>query len=345
VRNLIAERLRMGRRFAFALSVASAAALGTFLLAPSAAAQAAREPAPAHQVPAPRAGDPHAPAPRAADPHAPPSQTVNRGAPGTPGARQPVRVAPKGAPDPHGNAAARPHGQPGHGESAHGDSHAAHGGAHDEKAPPPPINWWHGLLGEKADEPPSILWRQPGEPAPFLASVINFGILLLIVNRYGKKALSDALVKRKETITREIDEATRMRRAAEERLAQYEAKLAKISDELERVRREFRDQGERDKERIIQEAKERSVRMRKDTEFVLIQESKQMRQELLAEVVRDATRVATEILSKNTTLGDHDRFAEAFLQQLRTSARLTVSPPARGGSTYPGPAAAKGNPS
>ena len=135
-----------------------------------------------------------------------------------------------------------------------------------------------------------------------------------------------------------------MRKAAEERLGQYEAKLEKISDELERVRREFREQGERDKQRIIQEAKERRERMVKDTELVLSQEAKQMRQELLAEVVQGATKIATEILSKNTTLGDHDRFAEAFLTQLRAGARVggaSVAP--RGSSAYPGPAAAKGS--
>ena len=338
--NLFAAR-SSGRRLAFGVSLAAAALFGTSFFAADTSAQAARDPAPAHQPPPTRPVDPHAPTPRAADPHAPPSRTIDRAGQGAaPGAGQPVRVAPKGAAphDPHRNAAADPHAKAGHGEPSHGE-HAEH----DESAPPPPINWWHGLLGEKPNEPPSILWRAPGEPAPFLASVINFGILLLIVNRYGRKALADALVKRTENITREIDEATRLRKAAEERLAQYEAKLEKLTEELERVRREYREQGEREMARIIAEAKERSVRMRKDTEIILSQEAKQMRQELLAEVVREATRIATEILSKNTTLGDHDRFAEAFLQQLRTSARLSVSPPARGGSAYPGPAAAKGN--
>ena len=339
------------------LWVAAALALGAsgaMLAATSAHAQ------PAHEVaapPPPRRGadpmapqpgaDPHAAQPRAAQPNAPPSRPG--GPPGmpahgaAPNAAQPGHRAAPGA-APHGGPS---QGAPGHGASGHGE--AAHGasghGEHDPKAPPPPINWWHGLVGEKADVPPSILWREPGEPAPFLASLINFGILVLIVNRYGRKALADSLVKRKESITREIDEATRLRKAAEKRLEEYEAKLEKISDELERVRREFREQGERDKARIIQEAKERRERMRKDTEIVLVQEGKQMRQELLAEVVAQATRIATEILSKNTTLGDHDRFAEAFLSQLRGSAKFSVAPAARGGSAYPGPAAAKGNPS
>ena len=304
------------RRFLVAASLAAAVSAGSAFVATNALAQSAHEPQ--------RAADPHAPAAR--------GPTPSGGQPGQPG-----RIGPAGAArGPQGHAAAEhanaAYGAPGHAE-------------HDPNAPPPPINWWHGLLGEKADEPPSILWRAPGEPPPFLASLLNFGILVLVVNRYGRKALADALVKRKENITREIDEATRLRKSAEERLEQYEAKLAKISDELERVRREFREQGERDKARIIQEAKERRERMRKDTEIVLAQEAKQMRHELLAEVVTQATRIATEILSKNTTLGDHDRFAEAFLQQLRTGARLTGSPPARGGSSYPGPAAAKGSPS
>jgi F-type H+-transporting ATPase subunit b len=195
------------------------------------------------------------------------------------------------------------------------------GGAveHDENGPPPPINWWHGLLGEKAGREPDLLYRAPGEPPPFLASLINFGVLVFIAVRYGRKPLAAALLRRKETITREIAEAQRFRHEAEARLRQYEAKLEKIGEELERVRREFRQQGERDKERIVREANERRERMRKDTELLLAQEGKQMQADLLAEVVNEATRVATELLARRLTLGDHDRFAEAFLMQLRSS--------------------------
>lgn len=223
------------------------------------------------------------------------------------------------------------HGMPlqaaGHGAHAEPGEHGAHAAAHaeheeheehDEKAPPPPINWWHGLLGEKEGVDPGLMWRAPGEPPPFLASLINFGVLVFLVVRFGKKPLAAALVKRKETIMREIDEAQKLRKAAEERLREYETRLEKIGEELERVRREFREQGERDKERLVVEAQERRLRMQKDTEVLLSQEAKQMRQELLAEVVNEAARLAADILSKRMTLGDHDRFAEAFLGQLRT---------------------------
>jgi len=212
--------------------------------------------------------------------------------------------------------------QPAHAE------HAEHA-EHDEKAPPPPINWWHGLVGQKEGVAEGLLWRAPGEPPPFLATLINFGVLVFLVVRFGKKPLAAALVKRKETIMREIDEAQGLRKAAEERLREYETRLEKIGEELARVHREFREQGERDKERLVLEAKERRERMQKDTEILLTQEAKQMRQELLAEVVNEAARQAADILAKGMTLGDHDRFAEAFLGQLR--ARGPIGGTRRGG--------------
>lgn len=299
-------------------------------------------------------GQPHREPPgRAADPHAAPAATPRqplgaqpRGGqlPGAP----PQGQQPRGAhgPEPHAAQPSQPggaHGPQPHGAAPHGDSGHGEHAEHDEKAPPPPINWWHGLLGVKDGVEPNLLWRAPGEPPPFLASLINFGVLVFLVLRFGRKPLAAALLKRKENITHEINEAQRLRKAAEERLKMYEAKLEKISDELERVRREFREQGERDKQRIVAEAKERRERMQKETEIVLAQEVKQMRYELMVEVVQEATRLATEILAKGTTLGDHDRFAEAFLTHLRAGTQLRPGSGPRGGSTVAGPAAARGS--
>lgn len=226
-----------------------------------------------------------------------------------------------------------------HAPAAHGEAHApaahdesAHGAEHDENAPPPPVNWWHGLLGEKAGREPDLFFRAPGEPPPYLASLINFGILVFILVRYGRKPLASWLAKRKETITREIEDAEKMRREAEERLQQYEGRLARIGEELARIRREFREQGERDQERIVREARERQEQLRKDTELLLAEEDNKMRRELLAEVINEATRLATELLTRRLTLGDHDRFAEAFLLELRAKtprgSGTSVAPPA-----------------
>jgi F-type H+-transporting ATPase subunit b len=148
---------------------------------------------------------------------------------------------------------------------------------------------------------------------------------VFIVVRFGKKPLADALAKRKETIIGEIENAERLRKAAEKRLAEYESKLEKIHEDLARIRGEFRQQGETEKTRLVTEAKERRERMKRDGEVLLSQEVKQMRQELVTEVVSEATRLATELLAKEMTLGDHDRFAETFLAEIRSGTKTRGS--------------------
>jgi F0F1-type ATP synthase membrane subunit b/b' len=76
--------------------------------------------------------------------------------------------------------------------------------------------------------------------------------------------------------------------------------------------------------------------MKKDAEILLSQEVKQMRQDLLVEVVREAAKVARDLLAKEMTLGDHDRFAENFLNELRSGSK------ARGSGAVSPSAAAKG---
>ena len=129
----------------------------------------------------------------------------------SPAQDQPARPRP---PVPTQRTHARPKAPTTHGKAAPGKKAGAHGtdtrdshGAHDEGAPPAPVNWWHGLLGKKEGVHPNILWRSPEEPPPFLASVINFALFAFIVVYFGKKPLAAALAKRKESIMREIEDA------------------------------------------------------------------------------------------------------------------------------------------
>src|SRR5262245_11580117 len=103
------------------------------------------------------------------------------------------------------------------------------GGHHEEEWPPghgptePPVppNWWRGILMDnddlaKSTNPVSqLLFREHGQPPPFLATLLNFGILAFILYRFGRKPLAQALVKRKQAIMGEIDNSTRLRDEAE----------------------------------------------------------------------------------------------------------------------------------
>jgi F-type H+-transporting ATPase subunit b len=228
-------------------------------------------------------------------------------------------------PEPEEHAAAH-HECPGHGplDSPHG------------------INWWQGIIGvnneaakfeTNAEGHPhrvdsflsQLLWRYENDrdecdpknqPPPFLASLLNFGLLAFLLYRFGRKPLAEALAARKKAMMQEIDTATRLREEAEERLADYEEKLDNLDETLEQLKKDYAAQGEAERKHVLAEAEERRARMKRDVEFRLAQEAKAAREILLQEAVDKAVVAAEEMLAKKVSAADQDRAAEEYLAGL-----------------------------
>jgi F-type H+-transporting ATPase subunit b len=168
-------------------------------------------------------------------------------------------------------------------------------------------------------------------PRPFLAAIANFAILLFLYYRVGKKPIMNALAERRKSIAKEIEEAQRLKQEAEERAKQYQAKLLNLDQELAEAKQALVDAGKGEKERIIKEAEEKAARMRKDTEFLVEQETKQIRQDLWRDTVDVAVGAAEDLLRRRITQADQERIAEDYLADLARSTRAT-QPPAAGGA-------------
>ncbi len=192
-------------------------------------------------------------------------------------------------------------------------------GEEGHHAGPGHINWFIGFLGEKEDLKPGqgdLLWRPKGTPAPFGAWIINTAILFYVVGRFSRRPVSDALRKRKTGIMHGIEEASKMKQDAADRLADYEEKLEHISDEIERVKREMREAGEAERARILEEAREKRERVERDARILIEQELKAAREILLHETVSTAVSSASELLGKQLSAEDHDRLAKEYLASL-----------------------------
>lgn len=196
------------------------------------------------------------------------------------------------------------------------------------------MNLWHGLFmvnNARAQKPGFInklLFRyenpkdhcdRKNEPPPFLASVINFGVLAFVLYRYGKKPLAEALVKRKLAIMADIDTASRLKEDAAARLAEYQEKLDNIADTLVELRAEYAAQAEAEKQHVLADAEERRVRMRRDAEFRIEQELKTARVELMNEAVDAAVRAAEELVKKQVSARDLDRMANDYIASIGSS--------------------------
>ena len=220
----------------------------------------------------------------------------------------------------HGAPAAGRHGPPP--ASPHGDPRATeHGmGAHESEAHHAPtvddINWWHGMIGEKEGVEPDLLWRKKGEPPPLGALLVNTAIVYWLIYRFGKKPLREALARRKSNLLRGIEEASALRDEARRRLSEYEDKLARIDQEIERARTEMREAGEAERGRVLAEARAKGERLEREARTTVELELKQAGEELMAQSVRRAVAEARQLVEREILPTDQLRLLNDYLASM-----------------------------
>jgi F-type H+-transporting ATPase subunit b len=266
-------------------------------------------------------------------PTPPPGMGRPGGFPGGPGMGRPGGPPGTGRPQRPGSGAPhpRPHAAE-HEEEHEGGEHECPGHRPDDI--PPDVNFWHGMLMVDNDRAlqPSFLNRllfryydphnpcdQRNEPPPYLASLLNFAVLALVLYRFARKPIAEALLQRRKAIMGEIDDATHLKEDAEQRLQKYEDWMDNIQDKLTEVRAEFAAQAEAEKKHILAEVEERRLRLRRDADFRIEQERKAMREELLHEAVVAATAAAEALILQQLTSADQDRMAKDFLGSVGTA--------------------------
>ncbi|AKT44222.1 hypothetical protein [Chondromyces crocatus] len=189
------------------------------------------------------------------------------------------------------------------------------------------VNWWQGILAVDNEASQkgginSLLFRYnnktdpcdpKNQPPPFLASMLNFGILAATLFVFGRKPLKEALVKRRQVIMQDIDTASRLKQEAERRLGDYEDKLEHLDERLETLKADYIAQAEAERKNLLVELEERRARMQRDAAFRIEQELKEARAQLLAEAVRGAVAAAEELIQAQVSSTDQQRLAEDYL--------------------------------
>lgn len=222
-----------------------------------------------------------------------------------------------------------PHGQ-GHDHSAHGadpvpgkTKPAPGGDAHGGDAPggghhgPGHINWAYGFFGEKADlKEPDLLFRPKGMPAPFLANIINFGVVLFILVSKAGPLVSKGLIDRRDDLQRDIEAAAKAKAEAKARYEEQKERLSRIEEEVARIRADYTEQGKHDIERIERESKERHERFVRESRTLIEQEGRALHQRMFQETVAAVTTSAEETLTRQVSANDQERLANEYLSQL-----------------------------
>ncbi len=156
----------------------------------------------------------------------------------------------------------------------------------------------------------------PAKLKDFLWRVLNFAALMVILIKFLKKPLVDALKGRQQGIASEFDDLEARRSEGERQYKEYEAKLAGIDDELKEMVEKAIAQGQVEKERIIEEANRAAESIKRQAEMAIQNEIMEAKRRLKAEVTEQAAAMAEEIIKNNLQPADQDKLVEEYLTKV-----------------------------
>ena len=106
------------------------------------------------------------------------------------------------------------------------------------------------------------------------------------------------------------------KKEAENKFAEYNARLDKATDELEAMAAMIGRQGLAEKERIVADAERAAEKMKDDARKRRDQEMKTARHDLREEAVRLSVQMAQEILRDNITAADHGAMVGDYIDKV-----------------------------
>lgn len=139
--------------------------------------------------------------------------------------------------------------------------------------------------------------------------IVDFVIFMFLAWFFVRGPAKKFLIGRHDRIKSQIDEATMLRKRAEIELAEYKAKLAGLTAEVEQLKTQFRADGEREKLRIEADTVAQSVTLRANVARQLRQETAVLKQELEGELVQKVLAAAeTKVKAQMTPAAQREMF-------------------------------------
>jgi len=164
--------------------------------------------------------------------------------------------------------------------------------------------------GEAHHAPSGVLLKD------FLYRLLDFAIMAAILVYFLAKPLKKGLAGRREDIEQSLAEAKRAKEEAEAKFAEYDRKLTQATEEIAEISAAIRREGELEKQKIIENAKQMAIKIEQDAEKAAELEVAKARAELQSEAVKLAVGIAEDLLKKNFTKDDDTRLIDEYMQKV-----------------------------
>lgn len=153
-------------------------------------------------------------------------------------------------------------------------------------------------------------------PSSVYYSIINFvifGVLMVLVLR---KPLRQLLQTRRATFEAMLAESQRAHREAEQKLKEYEARMARLDAEIAELKRIAEEEGAKDRIAIVAQAKDYAGKLKTDTQRMIAQELRSSKETLRGTAIDLAIVLAERMLRQQLKPADHARLVKGYIQQL-----------------------------
>ena len=178
--------------------------------------------------------------------------------------------------------------------------------------------FWLGILALFSSA--RTLWASEGGGGfsfNVIWQAIAFILLVVFLVKVLKKPLSALLAKRKEEIRNSLDLATKKEGEAKRILADWEKKLEQMAQEIAELQQTIKREGEAERQRIIDRAKEEGERIQKQTQVIAEQEVKKARASLKKEMVDLSVELAENLLKEAIQPKDQERLVKEYIGKMK----------------------------
>ena len=131
-----------------------------------------------------------------------------------------------------------------------------------------------------------------------LIVILNFVILLVILNKLLYKPINKFLAERKNKIAADLDDAKESKNKAIELVQQKESELKSSAENIRQLKKKARNEAENEASEIIVSAKEHEKKILKETEQQLVYEKKQTVDKIKTELAEMVSSLSAKFLSK-----------------------------------------------
>jgi F-type H+-transporting ATPase subunit b len=150
--------------------------------------------------------------------------------------------------------------------------------------------------------------------------ITNLVLLLGVLIYFARKPIRGYFGQRRGQIHESLEGSARLLAEAEGRMNEWQAKLERLDAETVEIAANARRQAERERERILADARAAAERIRKDGQSAVEQEVRRARAALREEASDLAIELAERMLRQEVTAADRERLVDEFVARIEQTA-------------------------